>query len=131
MPIEYLAGIIDGEGHFCRPKSKNGRGELHFRSRIIVTNTSLELIEAIEATYGGHCRQRTPSKTNNIPCYTWTLDGKKAEELAARLRPFLIVKKEQVKRLFPPYPGYDADGHVLNPVYATARKHKHLLHIKN
>jgi len=28
--IVYLAGIMDGEGHFCRPLSKNGRGEVHY-----------------------------------------------------------------------------------------------------
>lgn len=121
MPIEYFAGIVDGEGHFCRPRHKNGRGEHHFQSRIIVTNTCLALMEAIQATYGGYVRIRTRSKTNNLVCYTWEMRGKKAEELAFKLQPFLIVKSEQVKRLMPPYPGYGEDGRVLSPIYETNR----------
>lgn len=122
MTLQYLAGIVDGEGHFCRPKSKNGRGDGYtYGSRLIVTNTCKELVEQIQAHYGGTWRIRTRSKTNNLVCYTWTLYSKKAEELATRLQPFLIVKREQVKRVLPPYPGYDGNGHVLSPIYKTNR----------
>lgn len=121
MPIQYLAGIIDGEGHFCRPRNKSGQGRYSWESRIIVTNTSFDLMNAIKASYGGSIRLRTRSKTNNLPCYVWTLTRKKAEALALRLQPHLIVKSEQVKRLMPPYPGYGVDGRVLNPIYETNR----------
>jgi hypothetical protein len=121
MTLQYLAGIIDGEGHFCRPAHTNGRGERHRQSRIIVTNTCKELLDAIKQTYGGYYYQRTKSATNNLPSYAWVLNGKKAEALARKLRPFLIVKQEQVKRLFPPYPGYSEDGHVIEHAYQTNR----------
>lgn len=122
MPIEYLAGIIDGEGHFARPRSRNGRGDgFNWSPKIIVTNTCLPLVEAIQATYGGTCRLRARSKTNNLPCYVWTLHGKKAEALAKELQPHLIVKREQVKRLMPPYPGYGKNGRVLSPIYKENR----------
>lgn len=122
MPIEYVAGIIDGEGHFCRPRSRNGRGDGYtWGSKIIVTNTCKELMQRLSKHYGGTWRVRTRSKTNNLVCYVWTIHGKKAEILAKKLRPFLIVKKQQVKRVLPPYPGYDRNGHVRRPIYATNR----------
>jgi hypothetical protein len=99
MPIEYLAGIVDGEGHIYRPKCKTGQGYPFFQSRIIVTNTSKPLMEAIRASFGGSYRVRTPCRTNNLVCYNWTLSGKEAEALARRLRPHLIVKAEQVLRI--------------------------------
>src|ERR1043165_2799882 len=102
MTIPYLAGIIDGEGHFCRPRNKNGEGRAFMQSRIIVTNTHLPLLESIKVTYGGSIRVRTPSRTNNLVCYTWSITGKRAEELARLLQPYLIVKSEQVKRVLPP-----------------------------
>ena len=121
MTLQYLAGIVDGEGHFCRPRSKTGQGYPFYQSRIIVTNTSLQLMKAIKASFGGSFRVRTPCRTNNLVCYAWSISGKKAEALAARLQPFLIVKSEQVKRVLPPYSGYDTNGHVLSRIYETNR----------
>jgi hypothetical protein len=121
MTIQYLAGIVDGEGHFCRPRNKSGQGRYSWESRIIVTNTCLSLMDTIQAAYGGRVRLRIRSKTNNLPCYVWTLTGKRAEALAIRLQPFLIVKAEQVKRLMPPYPGYGTNGRVLLPIYKQNR----------
>jgi hypothetical protein len=56
-------------------------------------------MEAVKASYGGSWRIRTPSRTNNLVCYNWTISGKKAEALALKLQPHLIVKAEQVKRI--------------------------------
>ncbi len=56
MRIEYLAGIVDGEGHFCRPYMKNGAGRSYAASRLIIVNTHAPLIDAIKATYGGYKR---------------------------------------------------------------------------
>lgn len=79
MTIQYLAGIIDGEGHICRAKCKNGQGRPFVQSRIIITNTCKALMDAVKEGYGGSYRIRTPSRTNNLVCYNWTLTGKKAE----------------------------------------------------
>jgi len=99
MSLEYLAGLIDGEGHICRMKCKNGRGESYLESRIIVTNTSKPLMEALKRSFGGYYYARTKSKTNVLTCYNWYYVGKKAEALALELQPLLVVKAEQIKRI--------------------------------
>lgn len=100
MPIEYLAGIVDGEGHFCRHKAKNGRGASYFRSRLIVSNTHLPLLEAIKETYGGFIRPvKVVSPISRKPIYHWIIGDGKCEALARELRPHLIVKQEQVNRI--------------------------------
>ena len=98
MRLEYLAGIIDGEGHICRSKSKNGQGRSYMRSRIIVTNTSKPLMDAITAAFGGFYYMRKP-RPNHLDCYVWALEGKKAEALGRRLKRYLIVKSDQLTRI--------------------------------
>jgi hypothetical protein len=98
MTLQYLAGIIDGEGHICRSKSKNGAGRSYTRARIIVTNTSKPLMEAITKKFGGFHYMRKP-RPNHLDCYVWALEGKKAEALGRRLKPYLIVKSQQVLRI--------------------------------
>ena len=102
----YLAGIVDGEGHFCRPRNKNGQGRTFKQSRLIVENLSKNLIYWIKENFGGgvdmHFRDRVKHPTWQ-DIYRWTISGKKCEELAVRLQPYLIVKKEQVKRVLPEF----------------------------
>lgn len=96
----YMAGIVDGEGHFWRGNSKNGRGEDYTISRIHVTNTNTDLIDWIKTNFGGYAYLKKGGRPRHwLDCYTWSLAGKKAEALALELQPYLIVKKEQVLRV--------------------------------
>ena len=90
----YLAGIVDNEGHFYKPNTVNGRGEHHRYSRIRVAQKDKRLLIWIKARFGGNI-----STARKIQVSAWTLQGKKAEELARKLQPYLIVKKEQIKRI--------------------------------
>lgn len=92
--IIYLAGIVDGEGHFYKPDTVNGRGEHHRYSRINVVQKDKRLLEWIKARFGGSISTARKSQVSE-----WSLQGKKAESLARELQPFLIVKDEQVKRI--------------------------------
>ena len=98
MTIQYLAGIIDGEGHICRLMHKNGRGIAYPQSRIIVTNTCKPLMEAIKRRFGGYFYMRA-ARPKHLDCYVWVLAGKKAEALGRKLRPHLIVKAQQITRI--------------------------------
>jgi hypothetical protein len=98
MTIQYLAGIIDGEGYFYRQKARSGNGYSYDQSRVVVVNTCKPLIDALKAQLGGNV---SPMKSTlgHKQCYRWQLAGKKCEELARQLQPYLLVKAEQVKRV--------------------------------
>src|SRR5690349_19002915 len=95
----YLAGIIDGEGHFDKRLFTNGRGVKYLYPRISINQKDERLIDWLKANYGG-CK--TPWRDKRRPddtYYRWELKGKAVEELARQLQPYLIVKKEQVLRV--------------------------------
>lgn len=93
----YLAGIIDGEGHFYLPNIKpGGRVKSYPTPCIVVTNTNLELIEWIKTNFNGYY---TKTGKSTKQCYQWRIYNSKARSLAIELQPYLIVKKEQVLRI--------------------------------
>lgn len=100
----YLAGIIDGEGHFYRARCSNGRKEVYYQSRIVISNTSLALMQWLSVEFSGYVRVEKRNNPNRKTAYRWQLQGKKAEELAGAVYPYLIVKREQVKRVLPAMP---------------------------
>lgn len=95
----YIAGIIDGEGHFYLAQHKNGRGEIRPQARIVITNTNLELIQWLKTTLGGNICLLKKQKETSKQCYQWRIAGRKARELAFDVKPYLIVKKDQVLRI--------------------------------
>ena len=96
----YLAGIVDGEGTFWRGYSKNGRGERYLQSRLIVVQKEKPLIDWMKENFeGGVTLSRRMSFGIRRPIWRWSLNGKKCELLAKRLQPYMIVKREQIKRV--------------------------------
>ena len=96
VDLAYLAGIIDGEGHAYKPNALNGRGERHLQARLLfvqsIKNNGKELCEWALKRFGGGI-------TLTRDLYRWQIQGKKATELAHVLQPYLIVKREQIKRI--------------------------------
>jgi hypothetical protein len=99
--LSYLAGIIDGEGHFALVRCKNGQGRPYLRPMIVVTQKTRPMLDFIAENYGGRVYYTKPRLNRGAmrQWYIWTLTGKKAIALARELEPLLIVKNEQVKRL--------------------------------
>lgn len=112
MDIRYLAGLIDGEGHFVVFKSQNGRGNRHYRALIRLTqsenNQAEQLFDLIKAKYGGIVCYKPKHKM-----YEWSLYGRQAIKLAATLKPYLIVKHYQAKRLIEPLDDEPVSGRVV------------------
>jgi len=52
--IIYLAGIVDGEGHFYKPLTVNGKGKKYYYSRLVVVQKEPELIEWLKENFGGN-----------------------------------------------------------------------------
>jgi hypothetical protein len=87
MTIEYLAGIVDGEGHIYRPTGRNGQGRAYKQSRLLVVNTHKPLIDALKEQFGGLISPMKPG-LGTKQRYRWQIQGKACEELARQLRPF-------------------------------------------
>jgi hypothetical protein len=116
----YLAGIVDGEGHFCLTKCKNGQGRSFIRPGIMIVQKNREgLLEWIQENYGGKVYTQKPIMRLGAmrQWSTWSLYGRIAVELAKLLEPYLIVKKEQVKRLT--NVRYDKRGWMVKDSYKT------------
>ena len=98
--LAYLAGFLDGEGHFYLPFTKNGRGESYYQFRIVAAQSTKTVLEWIKLNFGG-CVTKLYDKRGEEPkeSYHWVFCGKKARELALELKPYLIVKREQLENV--------------------------------
>lgn len=99
--IIYLAGIVDGEGHFYLAKTRNGRGAKYQEPRVLFVqsekNNGGELVQWAKQNFGGCVSFQ---KSNGM--FRWQLSGKRAVSLAQELFPYLIVKKKQIRRILSP-----------------------------
>lgn len=94
--LDYLAGFIDGEGHFTITKNLNRGG---FAFRMGATNTDLGILLAIQKCYGGFISEHKwkGTKITDKKCWSWVLSGNKAVELSKILKEKLIIKKGQAE----------------------------------
>lgn len=98
--IIYLAGLLDGDGHFRVDNAKNGQGRAYIRPQIAFCNTNEDVILWLHKNFRGYSYLTTYAKsTNRNPLWRWNLTGRKAVELAHLLEPYLVIKKYQVQRL--------------------------------
>lgn len=98
--MSYLAGLIDGEGCFYLANCKNGHGCYHTCPRIIITNTSKDIMDWLKSNYGGMVLTKKMSKLSIKVCYQWVIENQKALMLANWIQPLLIIKKNEVKKLW-------------------------------
>lgn len=97
---EYLAGLIDGDGWIGIQKvssSKRKQKATAYSPMISITLTAQkELLQRIQAKYGGSIYTKKPYKTNHKVAYCWQLCGNtKIETLLTEVYPFLVLKKQQ------------------------------------
>jgi hypothetical protein len=96
--VAYLAGFLDGDGHFYKPMTVNGRGEKHKYTRIVANQARYHkgkrtmVLEWIKANFGGYLYWY---KDRNLG--RWSLTGSRAVELIGELLPYLTNKKKQAK----------------------------------
>ena len=93
LELAYLAGIIDGEGCFC---IQNPGGKTH-TLRLFVMNTFKPLIDYLYKTDGGFQYSRNVEDPRRKIRHEWFIDTHIVDEILPLLRPFLIVKKEQLE----------------------------------
>jgi len=91
----YLAGIIDGEG--C--VSVGWRLKKYLTPTLQITNTRLELLEWVKARCGGSIYSPAEKRPNRKPSHLWTTAGQKALNVLREVRPYILLKGEQIDLL--------------------------------
>jgi hypothetical protein len=91
--LPYAAGFFDGEG--C-VGIYGSRKRLTLRVCTSVANTDKAVIDMFVSRWGGGIRVMAPRKSNHRTLYTWRTNTAAAIAVLRELRPFLVVKAEQV-----------------------------------
>ena len=95
ISIEYLAGLIEGEGSFLA-KANGG-------AAITVEMTDQDIVERL-LTFGGTVHGYAARKINWEPTWRWSLTSKLAFDLAKELLPYLGIRRtEQATRMMQQY----------------------------
>jgi hypothetical protein len=96
VDVAWAAGIFDGEGHACA--FSPGRHTKRLYLRLAVSNTSLALLErwaqVVDGKIRGPYRYAADTPTTK-PRFSVQLNGRKAENAADMLLPFLSSEKRE------------------------------------
>jgi hypothetical protein len=95
MQAAYLAGLLDGEGSILWSESNY---KYHY-SELVVTNTNKNVLDQIQAQYGGRVRLHIAAGAGKSPvphkknCWRWKTTGKNAVAILASVLPYLRIKQ--------------------------------------
>jgi hypothetical protein len=99
LEIGWVAGIIDGEGHFAIKKSLLHGRYLGFTAHLNVSNTNRAILERFAKIVGfGTIYKRTYRDSKRKPCFIWDAHGYHAV-VVCRLVLAHLVKREQAELL--------------------------------
>lgn len=92
---DYVAGIIDGEGTITLSR-------LHktdkWRTPVVsVSSTTIEILNALVAVFGGHICKHKTYKRHHLPGFSWRVSGRKAVDVCAQLKPYLLVPSKRYR----------------------------------
>ena len=93
----YLAGILDGEGHFSIVHIPNIR---RYRPFLGLMTTSVPLVNWITTNIGGYVYDRShqPShKKHWKDRYEWRLESSAIEHVTNLVLPYLVIKKSHAE----------------------------------
>lgn len=94
--LAYLAGLLDGEGHFGLRKSQTG-----FAVIIQVQMTDEAVLTWARNTFGGNLELNREATEKHERVIRWTVGGKeKVKPLLLALLPYLKVKKANAEVLY-------------------------------
>lgn len=104
LELAYLAGILDGEGHFGVTKQsgnlkKNGqRGITYIALRVRCKMTDEYTLQRLQKFFGGKVKPvRTPSllkNPKNKPTWEWTRQYKYAKQVMEQIFPFMSPRRK-------------------------------------
>jgi hypothetical protein len=93
LSIQYLAGLMDGEGTITL--SYESKGD-KWRSPVLsVSSTTAELVDALKSTYGGCICKHKKSQQHHKQAYSWRCPRGLVAELCDSLKDLLVVPEKQ------------------------------------
>ena len=101
---EYIAGFLDGEGSFCintgnRKAKRGGKKYPYYKVCVQVTSTQREIMDILQARYGGSYSAAKDQRPQNKPSWHWTVAHQQARKVVEEVLPHLILKKAQAQVL--------------------------------
>ena len=107
----YAAALMDGEGSFSishgTGKSKAGKPYPLFDSKVMVSNTSVALMEWLKDIFGGYyyasvkhvsAKAKANGQNSMKTCYRWIANTYSLQDWFVRgITPYLIIKKRQAE----------------------------------
>ena len=85
--LEYLAGIVDGEGTIDTSSGSS--------IRLRVGNTNIHLMDWLKDSFGGNYCLSNDETESNSKLYEWSVSGKSAYKLLKKIAYKLLLKREQ------------------------------------
>jgi hypothetical protein len=95
VELAYAAGIVDGEGYVGIKKAKirPGCNTPGYHARIQIRMVDEAAIRFVSELLGGWYYQEKPHSDNGRPLFCFQASDQAAEQILAKLLPFLRVKK--------------------------------------
>lgn len=98
LSIEYVAGLLDGEGyigiHKCKPQKRHK--SISHSLQVYITNTYLGVLIECQKQFGGSIRKRV-SPFGYKTLYDWIIATKAAAGFLSMVYPHLIIKRERAR----------------------------------
>lgn len=102
----YIAGLLDGEGtvYVSKVKSKENCSGVKFSPVLQISNTHRGVLEWVKERLEGtvqvhNLAGKGKDGLNRKEGYFWVIRFKKAVDIAKKVLPYMIIKKEQTKNL--------------------------------
>lgn len=99
VPVEYLAGFVDGEGYLGLAKIPRRNGSREYCLRLSVYNSNLPALEEIQRSWGGTMSAPGRRHPGWKPGYALIWTNAAAAQVLRKLGPFLIAKSRQAQAL--------------------------------
>lgn len=97
--IIYLAGLFDGEGMVAINEQNNKRGKTIspcWQYRVEIANTDWRIMQFLLTNIGGTVSKKSSTRSHWRQGYDWTLTGENADAFCKMIRPFTIIKSDQI-----------------------------------
>lgn len=92
--LAYIAGLLDGDGHFC-PMYSIYNGKEYPCIRVAITNIRKDLLEWLAARFGGTIQLKSANPLSKLPCYEWR--PKTTKDFLKLLKPYVRIKRRQLE----------------------------------
>lgn len=99
MSWQYIAGLFDGEGCItCGPKRSGRRRHFSINLNIVITMTHEEVITWLKdfTGMGLNCKPTSRNNKKHAVSYTFRVGAADQLHFLKSIRPFVIVKRQQV-----------------------------------